>query len=139
MKFNRGYLIEVSSWENDGDMRATKTFQVETLEEVHFYNKFCGRFSRSSWEGPDWCGNMYDEVRSGPLIPIILKYKDCKLFNDWEDIEKLEDWIDDSDILYCLMDSVGLCAMDDNRWSRKVDSFRVYEIPETVEFKEIKL
>ena len=147
--YKQGYLVVVKSWENDADYKATTELQVETLEEVHFWKEFCHCFSKSSWEGPEWCGNIYDEVRQSPLIPVLEKYKELRVLKELEVDEYLEEEkakkeeIDDSwsesDFLWCVMNLVGLCGMVDAQWSRKVESFKAYEIPQETTFYEVKL
>jgi hypothetical protein len=47
----KGYTIEVTSWENDGDNYNTESMTVETLEEARRIYRVCNELFKSDDEG----------------------------------------------------------------------------------------
>jgi len=57
--YTAGYLIRVTSWENDGDNYNTKEIQVDTEQEARDIVTFCDMFGSSSSNEHD-IGNLCD-------------------------------------------------------------------------------
>jgi len=57
---NKGYTIEVVSWENDGDNYKTKTMTVETEAEARKIKKICSELFKSCNNGDGGIGNAMD-------------------------------------------------------------------------------
>jgi hypothetical protein len=64
--YKKGYLIRVTSWENDADNYNTKEVQCDTEEESKEIIAFC-RLFRSSSRNDGGIGNIYDCGRAGEI------------------------------------------------------------------------
>lgn len=53
----KGYTIEVTSWENDGDNYNTESITVETLEEARKIYRVCNELFKSCNNGEGGIGN----------------------------------------------------------------------------------
>ena len=71
--FEKGYTLEVTSWENDGDNYRTKSHHMETKEEAEEVRKMCKEIFIGCHNGENGIGNlMEDEYSQGEYI--ILDY-----------------------------------------------------------------
>lgn len=57
---SKGYTINVSSWENDGDYNATNTIVVDTIEMAESIQKMCKTLFCSCNNGKNGIGNSSD-------------------------------------------------------------------------------
>lgn len=115
-----GYEITISSWENDGDMRAEKTLHYSSKEDAKFIVAFC-RLLKGKW------GNIYDPSQtwlqqySEAVQEVLEKYPDSSFYKQlsFESRESFDDFI------YDLMYDLGLKGMEDNQHTRHVESIDV--------------
>lgn len=55
-----GYRLTITTWENDGDNYNTKVLEGLDKADVQFHVDILKLFDRSSWNGPNDFGNMYE-------------------------------------------------------------------------------
>lgn len=102
---NKGYTVEVVSWENDGDNYNTKKVTVKTKEEAERLYRICTELFKSQNNKQGGVGNSMD----GRSINTLIKYveKNPTYFPDLidENNEVIEDDILEyfMDIAYSLM------------------------------------
>lgn len=72
---SKGYTVEVTSWENDGDNYRTQSATFDSLEEAGIVTKMCRTLFKSSNNGEGGIGNLMDD-EDDEAISIILKYVD---------------------------------------------------------------
>lgn len=58
--YKAGYLIRITSWENDGDNYNTKEIQVATDKEARAVTEFAWLFKSQNRRGDSGIGNMYE-------------------------------------------------------------------------------
>ncbi len=58
--YKAGYLIKVTSWENDADNYNTKEMQVETEDDAKALVKFCWLFTSKNNRTDRGIGNFYE-------------------------------------------------------------------------------
>ena len=126
----KGYTIEVTSWENDGDNYTTKTMTVQSKEYAISVLKMCEDLFCSYNNGGCGIGNMNDNDY-GEGQDIIEKYMYDKTFIEDKDPNRLLDIV--MDINYDLMGS------SDYYFSRVFESGCIYYSPEDIYLEEIKI
>lgn len=87
----KGYTLEVTSWENDGDHYSTKAKTVETREEAERLFKICTELFKSCNNGEGGVGNSIDSEENQTLFDYVEDNPELFL----ELIEKDEDEIVD--------------------------------------------
>lgn len=65
---NKGYTVEVISWENDGDNYKTKSSTFETLEEAKAVKHMCENLFISNYDDKTLGNKMDDEYEDCMLI-----------------------------------------------------------------------
>jgi hypothetical protein len=137
--YSKGYLIRVTSWENDGDNYNTKEIQVITEQEARTIVEFCNLFGSSSHNEYD-IGNLCDGdgVSARPAFRAFY-YKHPNFVNltlsDCEDEEEEVDTICDAmmDVAYDLGLSGG-----EYFYTRVCETVEVYHIPADVVVEEVE-
>lgn len=71
---NKGYTLEVVSWENDGDNYSTKHYTVSTVEEARALSTICTELFASSSNNGGGIGNICAD--EGLAESVIVKYID---------------------------------------------------------------
>jgi hypothetical protein len=80
---NKGYTIEVVSWENDGDNYKTETMTVETESEARKIKKICSELFKSCNNGDGGIGNsmcgecedvIEDYIENNPEMELTTNY-----------------------------------------------------------------
>ena len=129
----KGYIVEIASWENDGDMNATHThsfMDLESAKEAVAITKLLTRNSPFR--------NMYSprpEVLKA-LAECIINETDMSWYDWTPDPDNPDEMIDFAmERLYDL----NLNGMEDEQVTRHVESIHVYHIPEDITLKEIQL
>lgn len=137
--YRSGYLVRVSSWENDGDYSNTKEIQLDTLDHVVTVVALCKLLSSDF-------GNMYepDEEELKEFEQAIAALPGIKQFihDNFSDSEAA---IDDPEsgmsyvdyILEFLYD-LGLTGSE-HYFTRVCNSVKVYHIPVDVLVQEIEM
>lgn len=69
---SKGYTVEVTSWENDGDNYRTKTCTYETLEEASAVKHMCDNLFQACYDEETVGNKMWDEMDECDWI--IVKY-----------------------------------------------------------------
>jgi hypothetical protein len=94
---NKGYTLEVTSWENDGDNYKTKSLSFESKEEALAIRNMCLTLFKSSSNGEAGIGNSNEdesEMAEYTIIQYVSKNIDIIKFKDHEfDLENLENQI----------------------------------------------
>lgn len=75
---NKGYTLEVVSWENDGDNYKTKFKTVDSIEEASKLVKICNEVFTSCNNGDGGVGNSMDGESNHVLLEYVEENK--KLF-----------------------------------------------------------
>ena len=135
----KGYRIEFTSWENDGDSYKTNVVQgLESEEEVRFYIKIANLFKSMNNPENKGFGNTFErdfdeKDLMSKLKNIYEKYglnideglKECfELMIEENQINYVTDWIKDEILGY--PENYDLCF-------RVLDSFCVYYVPNEIE------
>lgn len=129
--YKKGYLIRVTSWENDGDNYRT--------EEVHEYNEetakqiveFAKLFKSK-------IGNLNDNERdkaTETFLAFIEKYPEFipnDAIEDWENADEIVDYLVDVP-----MYNLGLTG-GDYFFTRVAEKIEIFYFPEDVKCEEIK-
>ena len=136
--YTAGYLIRVTSWENDADNYNTKELLVDTEQEARDVVAFCNLFGSSS-RNEDDIGNLCDGEYE-PARPVFRKF----YFNhpgfvnltltDYEDEEEETDAICDAmmEVAY----ELGLTGSE-YFYPRVCEKVSVYHIPADVVVEEL--
>jgi len=72
----KGYLLEVESWENDGDNSKRESMHFETKEEAILVFNLCKTLFRSSYDKEQGIGNLMDDeddIAKGRIINYLIK------------------------------------------------------------------
>ena len=138
--YRAGYLIRVTSWENDGDNYNTKEIQVDTEQEARDLVDFCNLFGSKSFYDEDDIGNLCDGEYE-PARPVFRKF----YFNhpgfvnltltDYKNAEQETDAICDAmmEVAYDLGLSGG-----EYFYTRVCESVVVYHIPADVLVEQVQ-
>ncbi len=86
---NKGYTLEVVSWENDGDNYRTKSKTVESLDEAARINKICKELFCSGSNVGNSMNNEADEI----LIDYVKENQE--LFPDLKNDDEILDYFED--------------------------------------------
>ena len=96
INYNQGYMLRITSWENDGDDYRTVEHQGLTLEEVKFYVEVANLFkSCNDWKKPGF-GNSDEpdnETVFTAVIEIASKYNLEKLL--YSSLDDIYSWVVD--------------------------------------------
>jgi len=134
---SKGYTVEVTSWENDGDNYATNKKTYKTKEQSLVVLDICKNVFASHNNGGGGIGNMSCGESTTPIIneylgknPNVTKVL-CEIFeDDGDDTDVGSDLVDE--IKYELMGSSEYYA------SRVFESGTIYYSPEDVYLERIK-
>lgn len=86
---NKGYTVEVKSWENDGDNYQTKSQTYDTKEEALAIKSLCLSVFKSHHNGDTGIGNMSDYEDPNPIIvEYIVHNPEILNFNNDENLIK---------------------------------------------------
>jgi hypothetical protein len=142
MKFEKGWLLEINSWENDGDMSATEQINIAEVDkpQLDWLLAIMPYFQKSSWQkGPNgetnyYVGNVYEEDIESRLREIMKDAFD----KYWPNHEYYVEFPEDFEPYELLYDyGHAFLGMYENQFTRQIESFKVYEIPFDIEFKEV--
>ena len=141
--YRSGYLVRVTSWENDGDYRNTKEIQLDTLDHVVTVVALCKLLGPGP--GSDF-GNMYepDEEELQQFEQAIAALPGIKHFihdnfSDSEaDIENPESSMSYMDYILEFLYELGLTGSE-HFFTRVCESIKVYHIPVDVLVQEIEM
>jgi hypothetical protein len=125
---NKGYTLEVTSWENDGDNYNTKFKTVDTLEEAFKLYKIC----KEVFNSRNGVGNSMCREDAYKLIRYV--EENSNMFSDLEEEDLEEDNLVDyfQDLAYELMGS------SEDYDFRVCESVEITYSPEDIYLKEIK-
>jgi hypothetical protein len=137
--YRAGYLIRVTSWENDGDNYNTKEIQVDTEQEARDVVAFCDMFGSNSPSEHD-IGNLCDGEGNEARPAFRAFYFSHPGFvnltlSDYEDEEEETDAICDAmmEVAYDLGLSGG-----EYFYTRVSESVTVYRIPADVLVEQVQ-
>jgi len=166
LMFKKGYMLEVSSWENDGDNSKTESVIFDTKEEAALVNHMCKTLFQSYDNKVQGIGNL-DEYSKTAKYTIfnylvdnqeILKINNLKTIPDFKEkiissfdeaneenyFEYIYDYFDKSprsfdDWLDLVMETYNsaLLGYSEYYYSRVYDSSKIYYIKEDIYFEEI--
>lgn len=142
----KGYVLEIETWENDGDNYKTQTvFGVEE-QEIQQYKYilelFCGLHcdNRSKCGNTEWdlvkdfvIAHIESGVKSGQLTPEFINKALC--------IENLVEGVDDDqefELMYSLQELLGNPVEYDNDFIRVISYVKLYIIEEEIQIPDIK-
>ncbi len=137
--YHAGYLIRVTSWENDGDNYNTKEIQVDTEQEARDVVAFCEMFGSSSRNEHN-IGNLCEGEDNTARPAFRAFYFSHPGFvnltlSDYEDEEEETDAICDAmmEVAY----ELGLNGSD-YFYTRVCESVTVYRIPADVLVEQVQ-
>lgn len=126
MKFEKGYMIVVDSYENDGEHQSTRILTGLSENELLFYHDICDIMG-SSFNDRNTYGNMfYPDDQNEEMFYDAMKV----IFNHYG---RDFDYDDVHDVLDLLL------GTSDNYFTRACKKFVIYEVPETIEFFEFDI
>lgn len=137
--YHKGYLIRVTSWENDGDNYNVKEIQVDTEQEARTVSALCNLLrSRYRVTYPTF-GNMYEpednEVQAFAVaVAAITGIKEfvTQVFPDIEeDQENPECGFGYMDAIMDILYDLGLTGSE-HYYTRVCESVEIFRIPEDV-------
>lgn len=146
--YEKGYLLKITSWENDGDSRKTVDVFADDIEEARMYIEFAKLF-KSHHNHNDAIGNMYDE-ECPVLYPVFFEF--CQKFpqfgcgfvivpDDDDDFDAC-DFDDENDekyeFVYAVMDfasKMGLSGGD--FYTRVCDKIEIFYFAEPVFYEDV--
>jgi len=140
---SKGYLLVVASWENDADYGATDNLQITSREELAWLLHLLPYFEESSWKkGPNgednyYVGNCYEEEWCYARLREIMKEGFEKYWPDNEYYKEFPEDFEPFELLYEYGNAFR--GMQDGQNTRKVESYKVYAVPEDVILDEVKL
>ena len=137
--YHAGYLIRVTSWENDGDNYNTREIQVTTEQEARDIVDFCNMFGSSSNNKYD-IGNLCDGEGDTARPAFHAFYESHPNFvnltlTDYKDEEEEADAICDAmmEVAY----ELGLSGSE-YFYTRVCESVQVYRIPADVLVEQVR-
>jgi hypothetical protein len=126
----KGYTLEVTSWENDGDNYNTESLTVDTIEEAKRLHTICTTLFKSCNNGEGGIGNSMDGEENDTILEYVENNKD--LFPEFEGED--DDFIIDH-ILHLACKLMGGSEYYD---CRVCESVLVTYSPEDIYVEEIK-
>lgn len=141
--YTTGYLIRVTSWENDGDNYNTKEIEVSTEQEARTVSALCDLLRsryRVSW---DTYGNMYEpsDTDRAKFATAVAQIPGIKEFvqSVFPDIEELQE---DPECGFGYMDAVRDILYDlglagGEFYTRVCETVEIYYIPADVLVQEV--
>lgn len=144
-KIEKGYMLEIVSWENDADYYRTMYLTEETLQGAKNLKEFLiGLFGRD-YTHKSGVGNA-GEWEEGETASKIYTYLENNMDNlicskILEDLGRLD--LDEGLTDYDIIDSVNEYAYDamggtDTYLFRVIESVKIYHVPETIILEEIE-
>jgi len=127
---SKGYTLEITSWENDGDNYRTKTKTVETKEEAEKLVKICNELFAGCCNGEGGVGNSMEGESDWVLLEYVEDHPDLFPELDPTDESAISDYF--SNLAYELMGSSECYDF------RVCESVTVTYSPEDVYLEEIK-
>ena len=145
----KGYVIEIETWENDGDNYKTQTIFGVEEQEIQQYKYILELFQGSHCNNRDKCGNSeWDKVQDLIIVHIESGVKSGQLTPEFLDkvlgIENLETLIEEGDdkqefeLLCSLQELLGEPVEYDSDFMRVVSWVKLYIIEEEIQIPNIK-
>jgi len=143
--YTAGYLIRVTSWENDGDNYNTKELQVDTEQEARTVSALCDLLrSRYRVDHPTF-GNMYEpsdtdiqEFASAvAAIPGIKEFVQTVFPNIEENQKDPECGFGYMDCIMDILYDLGLSGSE-YYYTRVCDTVSIFHIPADVVVEEVQ-
>lgn len=129
LKYKKGILVKVISWENDGDNYRTKEHIVDTIEEAQAIKRMCGKMFKSSWRDEYGISNECDKH--------IYQFKDkINFFMDQD--EYFSNIEQDKRIPLVEKYSYNLMGGSEYYSCRVCESCELYEVEEDIYLNKIK-
>lgn len=143
----KGYVLEIETWENDGDNYKTQTvFGVEE-HEISQYKFILGLFKGSHCNNRSKCGNGdWDIVKHLVIAHIESGAKSGQLTPEFLDkvlgIPDLETLLNDDEEEYYLNEALtellGIACEYDGDFMRVVEQVKLYIIEEEIQIPDVK-
>lgn len=130
--YTKGYLIRVTSWENDADNCKTVEMQVDTETEARTIVEFCALFSTTN---PKTIGNIYDpewesEERKHAYSSILDFHKSHPGFMDVDTPAEDDAYSADDYVTEAYMDfAYDLGLRSSEFFTRVCESVEIFRIP----------
>ena len=125
---NKGYTLEVVSWENDGDNYRIKSVTVDTIEEAENIYNMCKTLFKPCNNGDGGVGNSMEGEANQVLYNYVTNNKSC--FPDLKDEDDILNYF--NDLTWQLMGSSEYYDF------RVCESCTCYYSPEDIYLEEIK-
>lgn len=133
--YTKGYLIRVTSWENDADNYKTSEIQAETEQEARAVVEFCALFSNAN---PNTIGNIYypewESKERGHAHSVILEFhKSNAGFIDADTPAENDPYSEDDYVIEAYLDfAYDLGLRGGEFFTRVCDSVEIFRIPTDV-------
>lgn len=88
---NKGYTLEITSWENDGDSYNTKFVTVKTKEEAAQIYKICTELFKSCNNGEGGVGNSMDGEYTQDVVDYYDENKEVLTFEPFIELKEIFD------------------------------------------------
>jgi hypothetical protein len=138
---NKGYTIEVVSWENDADNYATHSITVKTLEEAKKLYLICTELFPSGSNNETYIGNSMDDEYNDRIISFINKYPSLFSDLDLESINKNAEEEENYDIISDYFKNLAYSLMGSSEYYdyRVCESCNVFYSDKDIYLEEIKM
>lgn len=134
----KGYTLEVTSWENDGDYYQTERVTYETFEQAKDVLKICSElFSLYHDEPKIGIGNMsdheYDEAVKRVKEYFMKNPEVCRHFIPEDDLIEEDDFMD-----FCMDVNSSIMGSTEVYLSRVFESGKIFYVPEDIKVQVIE-
>lgn len=139
---SKGYTLEITSWENDGDYSDTKTITVKTKEEAKMIHQICTTLFKSCNNGANGVGNSTDRERDFAVIEYYEENKDTLTYEPFIELNaimEVGDYESEDLIFDFFLDFAAVLMGSSDFYDFRVcESVTVTYSPEDVYLEEIK-
>ena len=140
MKFTKGYLVQVSSYKNDGDAQQTINVQVETKEYVSFILDVLDKLKSKNSVTGGWGNSHRGDISLQERLEFywMLYNKHQTVLEPMFQEYYKEDGICDDTLDAFFHDEIyDMIGYSDFYQFRVVDFYNIIKIPETVQFEDV--
>lgn len=137
---NKGYTLEITSWENDGDYYRTKTKTVETKEEAKMLYDICTTLFKSCNNGEGGIGNSMDREELETVLEYYESNTDVLTIEPFIDLKSRINDDDAEDLIFDCFLEIAYDLMGNSEYydCRVCESVIVTFSPEDIYLEEIK-
>lgn len=133
LNVKQGYLISVTTWENDADDFSTQYFDGLTLEEVNMFSNVLSIFKPAYHGGEDLCNEDFDVIEHGIRSHLDKLLSESKISQDFVD-----KYFPRHNLLKALQTILGEPVQYDYDFIRVFDEMKVYFVDKPIITQPLK-